>query len=66
MAGLNVSSKEFGKILERNNFELNRYSGDHLVYKHRTTGAVISVPYRLNPIIAQRLVKEFKLNVSKK
>lgn len=66
MAGLNVSSKEFGKILERNNFELNRYSGDHLVYKHRASGAVISVPYRLNPIIAQRLVKEFKLNVSKK
>jgi predicted RNA binding protein YcfA (HicA-like mRNA interferase family) len=66
MAGLNVSSKQFGKILERNNFELNRYSGDHLVYKHRTSGAVISVPHHLNPIIAQRLTKEFKLNVSKK
>jgi len=66
MAGLNVSSKKFGKILERNNFELTRYSGDHYVYKHRINGAVISVPLHLNPIIAQRLAKEFNLNVSKK
>lgn len=64
MAGLNVSSKQFGKILKKNGFELVRCSGDHYVYKHSVSGSVISVPLHLNPIIAQRLVKEFKLNIN--
>ena len=64
MAGLNVSSKKFGKILKKNGFEFVRCTGDHYVYKHSVSGSVISVPLHLNPIIAQRLVKEFNLNVS--
>ena len=63
MAGLNVSSKKFGKILKKNGFDLMRCSGDHYVYKHGVNGSIISVPLNLNPIIAQRLTKEFKLNV---
>ena len=65
MAGFNVNSKKFGKILEQNNFEFSRISGSHHIYKHRTNGAVISIPIRLNPIIAERLIKQFNLNIKK-
>ena len=63
MAGYNVSSKKFGKILMKNGFYYARTTGDHSIYKHRENGGVVSIPKNLNPIIAQRLVKEFKLKV---
>lgn len=65
MAGFNVNSKKFGKLLEQNGFELNRICGSHYIYKHRNNGATISVPNRLNPIIAERLVRQFSLSVKK-
>lgn len=63
MAGFNISSKNFGKLLVRNGYQLVRCKGDHYIYKHIVSGKVISVPHHLNPIIAQRLVREFNLSV---
>lgn len=62
MAGLNVSSREFGKILKRNGFKLVRQTGDHNIYKD-DKGRLVSVPMHLNPIIAQRLVRENNLKL---
>lgn len=65
MAGFNISSSDFKKILKQNNYEHVRSNGDHAIFKHRGSGAVISVPQHLNPLIARRLVRENNLVIKK-
>lgn len=65
MAGFNINSKNFGKLLIQNSYELARCKGSHHIYKHRHDGTVIAVPNNLNPIIAERLVKQYKLIINK-
>ena len=54
-------NRSFIKILRKNNYILDRYSGSHSIYvngKH-----TISVPKKLNKMIALRLIKENGLTV---
>ena len=54
-------NRRFIKILKNNNFVFDRYTGSHKVY---TNGkATISVPKKLNKMIALRLIKENGLEV---
>lgn len=54
-------NRRFIKILRNNNFVFDRYNGSHKVY---TNGKeTISVPKKLNPMIAKRLIKENRLEV---
>ncbi|MBO7696476.1 MAG: type II toxin-antitoxin system HicA family toxin [Methanobrevibacter sp.] len=64
MAGFNISSKNFGKLLLNNGYRVMRQTGSHAIYKNGVSGVVISVPIHLNPIIAQRLIREHNLKVS--
>ena len=57
--------KEFCKMLKKNGFYLDRYSGDHSIYLN-DKGRHISVPHHLNACVALRLVKENKLDTNKK
>ncbi len=62
MAGFNISSREFQRILKDNGFVYDHQTGDHRIWYRGNEH--ISVPYiRINPLIAQRLVKEYKLKV---
>lgn len=65
MAGFNISSRNFEKLLMQNSYKLARCKGSHHIYKHRYNGTVIAVPANLNPIIAERLVKQYKLIIDK-
>ena len=53
--------REFEKILKRNNFEIDRYSGDHRIYVRN--GSHITIPFKKGcrelprPMI-KRLIKE--------
>ena len=54
-------TRTFLKMLRNNNYVFDRYNGSHKVY---TNGkATISVPKKLNPMIAKRLIKENRLEV---
>lgn len=48
------------KILKRNNYSLLRSHGDHFVYGNKD-GRHITITHKLNPVIAQRLIKENNL-----
>lgn len=55
-------SRQFIKLLRNNNYVFDRQSGSHRIY---TNGkATISIPKRLNKMIALRLIKENHLEVS--
>lgn len=56
------TNKEFIKIVLKNGFTYNRCKGDHTIYVNNK-GKHISIPYKLNPCIARRLIKENKLNI---
>lgn len=51
--------REFTKILQKNEFVLKRYSGDHAIFVR--DGRHISVAKRLNRMICERLIKENNL-----
>ena len=54
-------NRTFIKILRNNNYSLDRQTGSHKIY---TNGkATISIPKKLNPMIAKRLIKENRLEV---
>jgi len=56
------STKEMRRILEGNGFKLSRQSGDHFIY---TDGSrTISINYRINKMVALRLIKENNLDTS--
>lgn len=58
------TQKEFIRIVRKNGFSYNRHSGDHAIYTR--DGKHISIPHRLESVIARRLIKENKLEVNLK
>lgn len=56
------NTKEMQRILEGNGFRLSRRSGDHFIY---TDGRrTVSINYRINKMVALRLIKENNLDTS--
>lgn len=53
--------KEFVKLLNNNGFRYTRCNGSHSIYTN-SSGKHISIPYRLECVIARRLIKENNLN----
>ena len=58
------TSREFIKIVEFNGFYYGRHNGDHAIYVR--DGKHISIPHRLESVIALRLIKENKLETNLK
>ena len=54
---------EFIRIVERNGFLYKRHSGDHAIYIN-SKGRHISIPYKLESVIARRLIKENNLDIN--
>jgi predicted RNA binding protein YcfA (HicA-like mRNA interferase family) len=54
---------EFIKVVRRNGFFYNRRSGDHAIYVNNR-GRHISIPHKLESVIARRLIKENNLDVN--
>ena len=54
---------EFIKVVRRNGFFYNRHSGDHAIYVNNR-GRHISIPHKLESVIARRLIKENNLDVN--
>ena len=55
-------NRHFIKLLMQNDYRLDRQSGSHKIYTNGNT--TISVPKKLNKMIALRLIKENGLVVS--
>ena len=56
------NTKEMQQILEGNGFKLSRQRGDHFIY---TDGnRTVSINYRINKMVALRLIKENNLDTS--
>ena len=56
------TSREFTKIVQKNGFKYNRSSGSHSIYVNEK-GRHISIPKKLECVIARRLIKENNLKV---
>lgn len=56
------TSKEFTKIVQKNGFKYNRCSGSHFIYTNEK-GKHVSIPKKLECVIARRLIKENNLKV---
>lgn len=56
------TSREFTKIVKSNGFKYNRSSGSHFIYVN-DKGRHISIPKKLECVIARRLIKENNLKV---
>lgn len=54
--------KEFVRIVRANGFHYNRHSGDHAIYTNNR-GRHISIPVKLESVIAKRLIKENDLEL---
>lgn len=54
------TQREFIRIVENNGFSYNRHSGSHAIYVN-TKGNHISIPKKLESVIARRLIKENNL-----
>ena len=55
--------KEFEKLLRKNGYRLDRYSGDHWVYVN-DSNRHISIPHNrvtLHPGMTKRFIKEYEL-----
>lgn len=57
--------REFVKIVKANGFHYNRHSGDHAIYVN-DNGRHISIPAKLESVIARRLIKEYDLELNLK
>lgn len=55
-------NRRFMKILRYNNYRFDRQTGSHKIYENGTN--TISVPKKLNKMIALRLIKENSLEVT--
>lgn len=56
--------REFERILNNNNYEFIRFTGDHKLYKHKYTKQTITFKFDyINPMIARRIIKENKLKI---
>lgn len=53
---------EFIRIVRKNGFFYDRHNGDHAIYVNNK-GSHISIPKKLNSVIARRLIKENNLNL---
>lgn len=54
--------REFVKIVKANGFHYDRHSGDHAIYLN-DKGRHISIPAKLENVIARRLIKENSLEL---
>ena len=54
---------EFIRIVKKNGFSYNRHNGDHAIYVN-DSGRHISIPQKLECVIARRLIKENKLETN--
>ena len=59
------TQREFIRIVKRNGYEYSRHSGDHAIYVN-DRGRHISIPQKLECVIARRLIKENNLIISVK
>ena len=57
--------REFVKIVKANGFHYDRHSGDHAIYLN-DKGRHISIPAKLESVIARRLIKENSLELDMK
>ena len=57
------TQREFIKICKANGFYYNRCNGDHAIYVNNE-GRHISIPQKLECVIARRLIKENELIIS--
>lgn len=58
------TQKEFIKVVKKNGFRYERHSGSHAIYSKN--GRHVSIPHKLECVIARRLIKENNLNIDKK
>lgn len=56
------TQREFIRIVRNNGYSYNRHNGDHAIYKKN--GRHISIPHRLESVIARRLIKEHELKIT--
>ena len=56
------TQKEFIKVVKNNGFRYERHSGSHAIYSRN--GRHISIPHKLECVIARRLIKENNLNTN--
>lgn len=57
------TQREFIRVVKRNGYEYNRHNGDHAIYVN-DKGKHISIPQKLECVIARRLIKENNLILS--
>ena len=57
------TQREFIKICKANGFYYSRHNGDHAIYVN-DEGRHISIPQKLECVIALRLTKENNLNIN--
>lgn len=57
------TQREFIKICKSNGFYYSRHNGDHAIYVN-DEGRHISIPQKLECVIARRLIKENELIIS--
>lgn len=58
------TQRAFIKIVQKNGYTYSRHNGDHAIYVK--DGKHISIPHKLECVIARRLIKENKLNTNYK
>lgn len=57
------TQREFIRIVRKNGYKYNRHHGDHAIYVN-DRGKHISIPQKLECVIARRLIKENELIIS--
>lgn len=55
------TQREFIKVLNKNNYIFVRQKGSHKIFTNNKN--TIAVPYRLNSLIVNRLIKENNLKI---
>ena len=56
------TQREFIKIVEKNGYHYERCKGSHSIY-YNNIGRHISIPRKLECVIARRLIRENKLSI---
>lgn len=59
------TQREFIRIVERSGFYYDRNNGSHAIYVN-SKGKHISIPHKLECVIARRLIKENNLDINLK
>lgn len=57
------TQREFIRIVRRNGFSYSRHNGDHAIYVN-DRGRHISIPQKLECVIARRLIRENNLETN--